>query len=68
MRPRCWIDMEVPGSINAAGLVEVIALTGIEVVCSMRGCGVDRSGEVANRGIVFRIAQSPKYCVQEMDA
>ena len=44
MRPRCGIDMEVPGSIDAAGLVEVIALTGVEVVCAMRGRGVDRAG------------------------
>ena len=35
--------MEMTGGINAAGLVEVIALTGVEVVCSVRGCGVDGS-------------------------
>ena len=34
----------MPGGIDAAGRVEAVALAGVEVVCAVRGRGVDRAG------------------------
>ncbi len=48
-RPGVGVDMEAPGGIDAAGLVEVVTLAGVEVVCAVRGSGVDRAGARCRR-------------------
>ena len=42
--PCIGIDMEMAGGVDAAGLVEVVTLAGVEVVCAMGGSGVDCAG------------------------
>jgi hypothetical protein len=44
MVPGVGIDVNAATGIDARGLVETVALTGIEVVCAMRGGCVDGSG------------------------
>src|SRR5208283_5299476 len=39
--PRGGIDVNVPAGVDAAGEIEAVTLAGIEVVCAVRGCGVD---------------------------
>src|SRR5579871_3826937 len=43
VRPDFAIDVKMAGGIDAAGLVEVVTLTRVEVVCTVRGSGVDRA-------------------------
>jgi hypothetical protein len=42
--PRGGIDVEMAGGIDAAGLVKVVSLAGVEVVGAVGGSGVDCSG------------------------
>ena len=43
-RPCIVIHVHVAGSVHAAGLIEVVALAGIEVVCTVRRRSVDGAG------------------------
>src|SRR6476469_2831617 len=43
MRPGIGINVQVPGRINATGLIEAVTLAGVEVVGAMRGSSVHGS-------------------------